>query len=510
MCETSKTSKREIVLFCIIQSLFAVWLCAGFLTDWDSYLYTYAGITFTPVTLASGRWLFAVLLGGIWNVINVFVHIPVMEAWRVFSLTTIIFSMANVVMFYVLACRLANRDVAIVSTSIFVSSPLIAISASAVMTETYALCAFLVCLLILTSNSFKEQISQLKKGSGFDKGLIVRLLLAGIAFGFVCSIREPMIFMIIFPLGIIWAQTKNVKSVLIFLCVIIFVLAVNQAGAYFVCDNRSAIYAQWLEGMRFERLTMSSSLFGLFVRNILFFVCWLVIFSPIIVFTLSGQIRFFFKEIGKRNGAYYWLTPAGIAIAVYTLAEIVNHSLIFNPRFVIFPAVILALLAGITILHKKPAPLKAEYIAGFVILFHAGLIYLSKPIFDKYYFDKAKAAKQIYSQLDCAAEQAVFIPGKFTPLIEFYKKLRHRNWKIVYSGWAFSKENLERALLYAQENRLPIYLVETKYFPDRRYRFEQYKALKKLTSYYKEQSCFVPHFRILAIESGDAKSVNRN
>ncbi len=488
----------EIVIFLIVESCFIGWFRTGFLTDWDSYLYTYSGLTLRPVTLASGRWLFSVLLRFVWKSTNFFISVPIADAWRVFSFATIMFAMINVVMFYFLARRLIGKDGSVVATSIFVSSPLIAISGSAVMTETYAISGFLICLLFLTSlrNFVSEDV--LQDYSLTNRRVILHLLFAGVAFGFVCAIREPMIFMIFLPLGIIWnscAQTEKAKYLFIFLGIVVFVLLINQAGAYLTCRNRSDIYANWLSGMKAERAEMSYSIIILLLRNILFLMCWLFIFSPVIVFMMSKQIRMLLVDDTETRQSGFWIRPALIAIFIYCLAEIINHSLIFNPRFVIFPGMLLAFLAGFSIVKSIRGHIKAEYIAGFIILLNGCLIFAARPVFEEYYFNKSQSAKQIYESLGTVPEKAVFIPGKFTPLIEFYKKLYNRKWKIVYSGWAFSQKRLKELLAEARKEKMPVYLVERSFFPDKRFRRKQYEALLQTEHEYRMRSSTVPHFR---------------
>lgn len=473
-----RNSLKYILPLLIVQLSFIIWFWPGFLTDWDSYLYTYAGLTFSPVTLASGRWLFAVLLGVIWQIVNLFRTIPPDYAWLIFSSTTIIFALLNVVLFFTLAQRLIGRDSALIATAIFVTSPLIAISSSAVMTETYTISALLISiLLILRAKN------------------IFHIILAGLSFGLACAIREPIIFMIFLPVGIILSEHKNKKSIFAFITAMIFVLLINQAGAYLTTPNRSEIYAHWLAGMASERAKMVPSIATLLIRNTLFLVCWLVIFSPLIVLTISKQISVLRKEQS------YWHKPAMLAIIAYLIAEIANHSLIFNPRFVIFPAIILTLFAADAIKRTLPLKFKPVHIATMIVLLQISLIFLSKPIFQKYYFDKSQAARKIFFALKNAPKQAVFIPGKFTPLIEFYSKLHQRNWRIVYSGWDFSNKKLSDALSQAKKENMPVYLVDKRYFPDKRYRGSQYRSLSNLMKSYRGKPTAIPFFRIL-LDSG--------
>ncbi len=484
----------EITSFVVVEGCVIFWLMPNFLTDWDSYLYTYSGLTFTPITLASGRWLFSVLLGSVWRILNIFFTISVDDAWQVFSFTTICFALANVVLFYLLARKLLVRTGAIIATSIFVSSPLIAMYGSAVMTETYALSALLICMLILISVSVR--LSDAECCQLVMKRLLFPMSLAGVSFGFACAIREPMIFMIFLPAGIIWSLPKDYRYKLLvtFIVSMIFVLSINQLGAYLRCENYQAVYARWLAGMKFERSVMIDSVFELLVRNILFLMCWLVIFSPVLVFTIPNQIKILLKGRYGTDKDVKWIKPAIIAICAYFLAEIANHSLIFNPRFVIFPAVIMCLLAGLSINRKIFDYIRVEYVAGFIILLQIGLLFVTMPIFEKYYFDKAQAARQIYETLNKAPDKALFIPGKFTPVIEFYNKLYHRNWAIAYSGWAFSPTKLKRALADAKKENKKIYIVERKYFPDKRYRPMQYNVLSNIEDSSKVVPSDIRHF----------------
>lgn len=468
----------QIVLIVLgIQAGFVVGLQAEFLTDWDSYLYTYGGLKFEPISLASGRWLMTGFLGVVWRVVNDVRAVPVDSAWAVFSWTTMGFAVLNAGLFFWLGLRWSDRNGAIVATAIFISSPMVGLYGSAVMTETYAMTCLLGSLLILPGGVRS----------------IWRVAVAGILFGAGCTIREPMVLLGVVP---VWLMvrgtpgvTRRVMGVVIFVGMVLLVILLNFWLVWTFADHWGEIYKSWSMGMARERMQMGHTVWKLVLRNLLCLVVWLLVFSPIVVLTIPDQIRTMRKK--KR----VWGVPVLAGVLLYCAGQVANHSLIFNPRFVIFVGAFLCLPAGLAIWERMPEKLRNPYgIGAGVILIHLAGLSMFWGGLESYYYEKSRSAKETYQTLGEAAESAVFIPGKLTPVVEFYRQVYSCDWKILYGGWDFSDKEVIQAIEQSRGDGRAVYVVEERYWGEKPYRETQYVALENVWNRYRHYASSVSHF----------------
>jgi len=478
-------SKRQtIILLGAIQLLFCLVLRANFLSDSDSYLYTYAALHFEPIGLAGGRWAFTAILGLVWKAVNLFRTLSPDSAWIVFSITILFFALTNVGLFFTLADRWLSRPATIIATALFVSSPLTGLYGSAVMTETPALTALLTCILLLSPRgdaTVRERVS-----SHF-----FRVLLAGILFGLGAAMREPLFLLIPLPMLLIhdsrplmrWSKTLS------FILTVAAVFFLNLLIAHATSDNWKNISQRWSMGMSRERLQMVGWLPKMFITNIVCLICWVAIFSPVLLLTVPEQIRVFFRRPSR------WTTPLLLAVALYGLGQVSNHTLVFNPRFAIFPAALLCIPAALGIWRKIPPKYQYPWlIAGILIVLHASALALLWPVAQGYYFDKSIAAKETFDTLTHAPKGALFVPGQLTPVVEFYDKLHKKNWRIIYAGWDFSDKELFQEIEKSRQTRRPVFIVDSPYWAEKRFRPTQYHAIETVWQKYPHHPSHIAHF----------------
>jgi hypothetical protein len=481
-------NRHIIFIFILIQFAFILLLRAEFLTDWDSYLYTTGALQFQPIGLAGGRWFFTALLGGLWQTVNLFHTVSPDSAWIVFSAATVAFALVNVALFFNLAKRLAGDEAAIVATAIFISSPLTGLYGSAVMTETCALTLLLASCLI-----------PLKPSPG-----LWHSLLAGLTFALAVCIREPLVLLMILPLGLLWGGMPSRTragmvasrglNLFIFLLSFLVVLLLHLFLTQHFAANWETISKSWSLGMTRERLQMVGWLPKMVVVNFFCLVCWLGVFSPIVLLTLPEQIKVF------RTKLTFWMVPLFAAIGLYCLGQIANHSLVFNPRFALFPGALLCIPAALGLWQWLPEKLKNPWLTGTIlIILHLSAITCLGSVFQGYYFNKSIAARETFNSLSYAPPQALFIPGRLTPVVEFYKNLHPHDWNMIYAGWNFSDKELFTQIELAREAGRKVYLVEPEYWAEKYLRPDQYNALETVWDRYPHRPSAIAHFSELLL-----------
>jgi hypothetical protein len=399
------------------------------------------------------------------------------EAWAVFSYAMMSAAVVNAGLFYKLAKRWAGRDAAIVGTAIFVSSPMMGLYGSAVMTETPAMCMMLVSLLVLTARPSS----------------VWRAVVAGLVFGAGCTIREPMVMLSVLPMGIIFYDAKRkwwwAGNVIIFALAMAAVIGASLALVWKYGGNWEAVYAGWSAGMARERMLMGHTLWKMLIRNILCLAVWGAVFSPVIVLTVIGQVKGMWE---KRSG---WGMAMLAGVGLYAAGQVMNHSLVFNPRFFIFMGVLLCVPAGMTIMKWLPARVKNPFLAaGVIILGQAVLVSIFWGTLDSYYFEKSRNANETYQTLSEVPYQAVMVPGRLTPPVEMYRKIHKTDWTIVYAGWDFSDKDLVKAIEEAKASGKPVYVVEEKYWAEKSWREGQYIAMEDVWNRYHPRPTTVAHF----------------
>ncbi len=479
---------RTIFILLLAQMAFILLFRADFLTDWDSYLYTYSALHLQPIGLAGGRWFFTALLGLIWRTVSLFHTVAPDSAWLVFSSTTMVFALANVVLFFNLAKRLAGSEAAVIATALFISSPLTGLYASAVMTETFAMTLLLTACLLLSASAISLWHS----------------LLAGLAFALAVAVREPVILLIFLPLGLLWGGmptrlrvgmlVSRWANLFVFLFVFLAILLLHFFLTRHFADNWETLSKNWSMGMTRERFQMVGWLPKTIVVNFFCLICWLGIFTPAVLLTIPEQIRLF------RTQPAFWMIPLFAAVILYGLGQIANHSLVFNPRFALFPGALLCVPAALGLWRRLPDPLKKPWlIAAILIVLHLSAVGCFWSVFQGYYFNKSVAARETYNSLSYAPNNALFIPGRLTPVVEFYKNLHTRDWQIIYAGWDFSDKELAHQIETARQTSRNVYLVEPEFWAEKRFRSEQYATLENTWARYPHRPAFIAHFAELLL-----------
>jgi hypothetical protein len=319
------------------------------------------------------------------------------------------------------------------------------------------------------------------------------VILSAFFFGLGCSMREPMILLVILPMGLISDQLLWRRWIKIFL---LFIISLGIMGISFYISLKLAdwpkVHEGWLSGMSRERIQMTGWWIGLVGRNLVVLIVWLMIFSPLIIVTIPQQFRV------MRSNPLGWKVPLVLACLVYIIGELANHTLVFNVRFVIFPGILLCIPAAMAILSAMPKFLKSPYLlAGIIILFHAVIISMTWSYLDGYYFEKSRTASDVSQTLKFADDYSLFIPGRLTPVVEFNRRIHNKSWRIIYGGWDFSDKELFNEVDGARNTGREIYIVEPDYWAEKWLRPGQYSAIESVWKHHPHQPSPVSHFHRL-------------
>jgi len=439
---------------------FTLWFWPAFLTHWDSYLYTTAALRFEPVPLAGGRWFFALIYGSTWQLFKPLFGNDPARAWQLFSGLSAALSAVNVVLIYRLGRRLVPAESAFLAAVIWAASPLVSIYSSAVMTEPLTVTFLLLCLLLLIPP--KNRDSYLFSRGRYDIRLPMLSAIGGILMGLAINVREPMIFFL--PAGVALILTSSGDSagpvktvkVLATLAFLALAAAVILAGLYlagrFGGPQWQDIQHAWQEGMLREREWLASETATMLLRNCCYLVVWAAMVSPVIILMLSMSIR-----TPKSRELKILLACTGL----YALAQVANHSLIFNPRFALFIGLVLIFPIAQAITARRSTRLPAALPAVVIIGFHLACIVAGYSIVRTYHFDRALKARELSAALHHLPDNCTIAPGNFSALIEYHVRLNdRRDWQIIYSGWEWPRGRLVQIVQNAIDNGREVFIVD--------------------------------------------------
>ncbi len=437
----------RVAMLGVIQAVFVALLWPPFLTNWDSYLYTYAAFGFEPIPLALGRWLYPAMLGSVWAVFHRLFSIDPDDAWMVFSGVSAAAAMVNVVLFYGLSRRWIGPRGALLASAIVVSSPLVGIYGSAVMTETFAMTLLLVSLLFVQGHPS-----------------LLRTAVAGLMFGAACAIREPMIFLVPLHLGLIWRygrdHSRRFACLGLFASLAVLAVGLNTLAGYLSDPQWVVRYHEWSAGMLAERSDTGLVLPRLFLANLVCYAGYLLTFSPVLPFLMPVLL------LRRRCVSPIWFRPLLLAFGLYSLAQIVNHTLPVNPRFVI-PAGVLATIPIVWSLGRRwPVLLRWKATAAVIVAVNLLLLAADWDWVEEFHFYPARASLATFETLHLASEHAVLFPGALTPVVHYYKETRDLPWRIVHSGWSFDPQSAREALNFAEKEGCPVLLVDPWFWRD--------------------------------------------
>jgi len=488
------SSRSAILTLVCLQAAFVLWFWPGFLTDWDSYLYSYAALNFEPVSLGFGRWFYCALLGVVWQIARTILPLNVGDSWCVFAIVSVAAALANVLLFYGLARRWTNKNGAFVAGCLFATSPLVACYAVSVMTETLTLTLLLSSVIVLAG---------MESSSTRARSVVI----SGLLFGAACSIREPVMFFSPLYLALLCRGQidlgPRVRRVLLFGFLTAMVIFLGWFGAYLAGSDWLAVYRSWRAGMLTERGAMVGSFGVMAARNVFVYVAFLVLFSPIVVLAIPEQIRWL------RSHGSVWSRGVIAGIALYTVAEVLNHTLIFNPRFVIFPGVLLSIFAGGALADRLRERRIWHVWTGLgIAAFHVALVVLSLPVLETYHFGKSRSRREAFSTLDSVPDRSILIPGRLTPVVEYHRRLHGGRWRIVYSGWAFRREQIDQAAELCRTGGYKMLLVEPKHWPSATFRPAEHEAYAALYHGNRTYPSKVKHFVVVRLD-GDQATTRR-
>lgn len=429
-----------------------------FLSDWDSYLYSYAALKFEPVSLGLGRWFYCGFLGVVWRLAGWAVAWDVGASWRVFAGCSTLLAVVNVLLVYRVGQRWVGRREGFVGACIVGCSGMIAYYGGSVMTETLVLTLLLVSILLVGG-----------------RGGIGWVLVGGAVFGAACSMREPLVLLAPIHVALLWDRSGRAGGVVMFVGAAVLMVLAACCGAYLGGDGWVEQLRSWSAAMGDERRTMGAGLAGMLGRNVCFYVVFLTLFSPLIVFTVPGQVRW------VRAHRSRWSVGVIAGIVLYSLAEIFNHTLVFNPRFVIFPGVLMSIVAGAVIVGGlESCGIRSLWAGVLVVGFHVAVTVLFMPVVDEYCFEKSQASSEVFATVGPVSDEAVIMPGKLTPVVDYYQRLYGRAWRVVHAGWSFDSGQIDDAVRLGRKGKVRILLVERKYWPSVIHRSQQYCAYERL------------------------------
>jgi len=467
---------------------FALLLKPVFLTHWDSYLYTAAAVHFKPVPLAGGRWFFSAVYGLFWQLVKPLFGGDVSKAWQAFSLLSMILAAVNVLLVYAWAKRFASARAAVLAAAVWASGPLVAVHASAVMSETLAVTFLSASLLLLPCR--RNHATYGKAGScgrglmRLGLGLWLRSALAGLLLGLAINVREPVVFFVPAILGLLifFPQSPGAGSVPARLAACAAMVggtaAVVVGGALlagrFGGEQWPGIQQAWQAGMLRERGWVVHDAARMVMGNLCYLVVWLALVSPILVLAFPAAIR-------RCRDRQMQILLAGAGL--YCLAQVLNHSLVWNPRFVMFAALVLILPTASAIEARWPKRWPIGVLVAAVVGFHLACTAAGWPILRRYHFDRSAQGRELCEALGRLPDQCIIAAGSFTSVVQYYVALHGRDrWRIVYSGWEWPKGKLSQVVDQALRAGETVYVADDPSAwstPMRDYERQEVQQLKK-------------------------------
>ncbi|MFN0121172.1 MAG: glycosyltransferase family 39 protein [Blastocatellia bacterium] len=398
-----------------------------FFADWDSYDYTAAVIQGTPSSLGLGRALFLAGNRGLWLCAHELFNLAPEQAYSVIKYGVIAQSG-----FATLGCYALFREVtakgkaALWATLLVALSPLYVVYSGRGMTE--------IPGLLMFSWSLWWVLRSLRLGKA------TTYLFAAFLFGLSANVREFAVFYLPVVGVAGWLYGFRWKRPL--LATVVAICGVLAGPVWWAI----AWPEYYLPAVRawYELSARERAHFPVTWRNGQVLVTYAALCSPVI-FSLFPTVCCDFLQGMRRERQRLLMGLLATFGFLSAMTLLVNHDLSVNPRYLLTSLPGLAPICGLWMAEQKTIN-RREIWALSVVLFLTSLTHMWIWL-EKEQWPQAYATRAYPERLGLLNDNAVFIVGRRTPLIDFYQKTGVRpRWQTIPFGAGWPDEQLEPAI----------------------------------------------------------------
>ena len=413
-----------------------------FISDWDGFDYAANVINNVPTALGLGRALFLAYNQMLWKMAHRWFDLPPEQSYLVLKYGVIAMSGPTVVGVYALYKEItATRLAACFGTLMVVFSPLFIIYSGRGMSEIPGL------LMLAWSLWWMIRSLRIKRMGGYFAAVAI--------FGLSANMREfapfylPIVPLAAIIYGISWKR---------WLPATIFAVLAMLAGAIFWSLYWPEYYIpavrNWLQLSALESEKNPVTLGNLRFMVEYGFRCSAAAFV-IAPFALIEGCRQFLKNSPRRV-----LFLLGLLGLTADLALSRTHYLSYSPRYLLTGLIGLAAISGwflaelITRFRGWKAAIPALVAIGLTV---ANLITFY-PYFQKDVL-AAQVAREYLAKITDLPDDAVFIVGAHTPLVNFYRRSGARKlWKVIPAGAGWPDDKLDREINDYLSRGIPVFV----------------------------------------------------
>ncbi|HZS08926.1 MAG TPA: glycosyltransferase family 39 protein [Blastocatellia bacterium] len=418
-----------------------------FIADWDGFDYAAEVVQGLPSVLGLGRALFLAYNRALWLLAHHWFGLPPERAFLVIKYGVIAQSGPAIVGLYALYKELmADRLAALLGSLMVALSPLYVIYSGRGMSE--------IPGTLMWGWSLWWMLRSLRLGNSG------RYLVAAALFGLGANMREfavfylPVVALAGWIYGVRWVWPLSAFVIAVFAA-----LAGPVFWALFQPDYYLPAVRAWYRVSAQERREHQVT-----IRNLWLLIAYAFICSPAATLITPAAYRSLYRRFfPERSGPdrqqrlLLLVSFFGLLSAVMLVA---NHDLAVNPRYLLTGLLGLAPLGGwwLAELVRKKSRLCYGVMTLLALLTLSGLIGMEIYL-DRVQWPRTYATRDYVAKISALPDQSVFIVGRNTPLVNFYRAVGARpRWQVIPFGSGWPDERLGEVIdLHLKEGR-PVYV----------------------------------------------------
>ncbi len=432
--------------------MFAAWLLAWlardpFIADWDGFDYAASVVQGTPSVLGLGRALFLASNRALWLIAHHGFGLPPEQAYLVLKAGVIAQSGPAMVGLYALYKELtADLSAALLASLLVVLSPLYIVYSGRGMSEIPGILWWSWSLWLL--------LRSLRQGR---TGLY---LWAAVLFGLSANVREfavfylPVVVIAGWLYGLCWVVSLAAGAV-----AVMATLAGPICWSLSWPDFYLPAIRTWSQLSAQERREHPVTIRNLWLLVVCAFLCSPVatLITPAVCHRLYAKI---FQEKLKLEQAQRVVILIGFFGLLAVIVLVANHDLAVNPRYLLTGLIGLAPLCGWWLAAWiKPEMqwrrMKFAALAALTLISLIGTGFYLHSV----QWPQAEAAREYVATLSTLPDNAVFIVGRHTPLVNFYQRIGARpHWQAIPSGSGWPDDRLEAVIDSHLAEGRPVYV----------------------------------------------------
>jgi len=391
-----------------------------FIGDWDGLDYTILSLRGSPSTMALGRSLFTLYNYGLYRLAHALFNISPSQAYLVFKYAVVVQGPVAVVTCWILARDLTRSiRAATVAALLLTFSPVFIVYSGQVMTDVPALLLLCISLVVHLRGLQKRNVWLVLIGAA--------LLGAGVNLRETNAFYAPWLVLAPFICG--WKLRRREVFIVIISGLVFLLFAISGFAYWFLSDP---IYRAGWHGWR-ESMRQESAVHPVSIRNVLPFLIYVLVTSPLILITLPFALR---KEWRERR-ATALLLLAGVGIAA-DLLLLLNYSTAIVWRYPLTSMPALAPLAGDYLFRTLRARLqstrRALAVIVFAVLFFVILFgWYIRPVSRQFITWRA-LSKNYNQQLALLPRNAVVMAGQQTVAVTYWRGIGEGEWDTIGTG----------------------------------------------------------------------------